>query len=1041
MDGDGSDEDYMSDKVKPLCSGLLSKGARQRIGERRMQAPHISRKGKQMDVSREEGLKRRIGEDNIGYKLMLKMGFRGDGGIGKKAEGRSEPIPIEIIDGRKGLGLHNIEKKRAEAIAAAKKQRDMEMSVFQSDFRASMASRFRMERAQRQLMAARSICQRLDLAQSLDQPINEDFWPPDENRAKLLAHSELIRREICRSSPCCVRKKKRRRRNDVDGMKDFGERRDEYDTVLGVESDEEEYCDIDAAQHGPIESQPDMILSRLCTYLRESHFYCFWCGEQYSSRSNLEANCPGSTEEDHGYASVMKSTEKDAEASASEKWPTPESADDLNVVGRFFFRWVDPVLKLMDTRPLEPSDVPRTVQSHKSERYREIVWAFLLLHYIWLVPIQASAVVWLVHREGGLPAALGALTVIVLTFLQIINSLNVARVRKYVLKLTDARVGQLQELIGGIQLLKMFNWEPFFTKAVQAIRRERKKDPSKGAALESVNFKLEGWKLVAIVGSVESGKSSFVQAILDELPPSAGSIHPSASVAYLSQIPWVFAGTIRENILCGQPLNKDRYALAIRVSALEADLAKFLDGDETEAGEHRLTLSGGQKARVLLARAAYTSAAAVALVILDDPLASIDPGVSAQIFTNCLRNHMHNRLCLFITNHPYLLSQCDLIVVLREGPLETLGTYDQNGEKAIEVSLNDSNLVTAGGKIERNLSAYPADIDNVQDEEVEEPQEGEEGNHLAGTNLPFVIEEEKKAEVEVAEGQSILRMEADIPRALMSHRFRHQRRRTSTSTSTITTPSQPSSLLSWDSSLYQTSSIQFDDGSTGGLNDAIVCRRTTAGQPKLRKTIETRQQGHVKFQNYLAYFMDGAGWLGCVEVVLFYLVAVTAAVAFDLIVAHWRVFIFPPQCLGRPQNLLLIRRLMLLLQEFPTELANAACYKMNAPEADNASFPVGSESYFNTKNKYLAITGSLQILVIMLSFNRYLTLFAVLTNASRRLHDAMLRAVMATRMEFFHFPTAGQIINRFSKDTGQVDDIMAPAVAECLSPTARYWAT
>ncbi|KAL5960440.1 G patch domain-containing protein 11 [Taenia solium] len=228
------------------------------------------------------------------------MGFKGDGGIGKKAEGRSEPIPIEIIDGRKGLGLHNIEKKRGEAIAAARKRRDMELSTFQSDFRASMASRFRMERAQRQLMAARSICQRLDMAQSLDHPVDKNFWPPDGNRAKLLAHSELIRREICRSDPRVIQKKRRRRQNDADNKKDFEEHRDEYDTVLGVESDEEEYYDIDAAQHGPIESQPDLLLARLCTYLRESHFYCFWCGEQYSSSSNLEANCPGPTEEDHG---------------------------------------------------------------------------------------------------------------------------------------------------------------------------------------------------------------------------------------------------------------------------------------------------------------------------------------------------------------------------------------------------------------------------------------------------------------------------------------------------------------------------------------------------------------------------------------------------------------------------------------------------------------------------------------------------------------------------------------------------------------------
>lgn len=247
------------------------------------------------------------------------------------------------------------------------------------------------------------------------------------------------------------------------------------------------------------------------------------------------------------------------------------------------------------------------------------------------------------------------------------------------------------------------------------------------------------------------------------------------------------------------------------------DLAKFPDGDETEVGEHGLTLSGGQKARVALARVAYASTAAAALVILDDPLASVDPGVGAQIFTNCLRNHMRDRLCLFITNQPHLLSQCDLIVVLHEGRLETSGTYDQlvsegfdfvsltarNDGKVAEVPSDDPNLVNAGEKVDENLSAYPAGLDSVQDEEevVERPQEGEEMHLLVRTNLLISNEEERKAE-----GQSILKTEADIPRALMSHRITRQRGRTSTSTSTIPTPSRRSSLLSWDLSVRALSS-------------------------------------------------------------------------------------------------------------------------------------------------------------------------------------------------------------------------------------------
>lgn len=308
-------------------------------------------KGRQMEVKREEGLKRAIGEDNIGYKMLIKMGFKGDGGLGKKgmfifrvfqpvyfnflAEGRSEPIPLEVIEGRKGLGLHNIDKRRAEAVASIRRQREQCMSSFQSEFRISMATRFRLERAQRQLAAARYICKRLDTSKSLEQPVDEAFWPPDEIKAKLLARSELIRREICRSDSrrvFCSKRRKRnidsvddrfRRRDDSD-VDDFDVHRGEYDTVIGVEPDEDEYCDIDAAQHGPIESQvrypfftsrlhllvetssydcflfqPDVILSRLTVYLRDKHFYCFWCGAGFSDSSDLQMNCPGPAEDDH----------------------------------------------------------------------------------------------------------------------------------------------------------------------------------------------------------------------------------------------------------------------------------------------------------------------------------------------------------------------------------------------------------------------------------------------------------------------------------------------------------------------------------------------------------------------------------------------------------------------------------------------------------------------------------------------------------------------------------------------------------------------
>lgn len=131
-----------------------------------------------------------------------------------------------------------------------------------------MAARFNMERSQRQLNAARSICQQLDLSRCFSNPVDDAFWPPDEPVAKLLAQSEVIRREICRSEERPSARKHRPRHDDngikavtlLDGSDPLDEHRGEYNSVLGVESGEEEYCDIDAAQHGPVETRVGLLI-------------------------------------------------------------------------------------------------------------------------------------------------------------------------------------------------------------------------------------------------------------------------------------------------------------------------------------------------------------------------------------------------------------------------------------------------------------------------------------------------------------------------------------------------------------------------------------------------------------------------------------------------------------------------------------------------------------------------------------------------------------------------------------------------------------
>ncbi len=140
--------------------------------------------------------------------------------------------------------------------------------------------------------------------------------------------------------------------------------------------------------------------------------------------------------------------------------------------------------------------------------------------------------------------------------------------------------------------------------------------------LREINCHVESGSLVAIVGTVGSGKSSFLSAILGELEPIHDSkvYMPRAGakrdgfVSYCSQTPWVVNDTLRGNILFGREFDQERYEEIINACALRDDLAVLPAGDMTEIGERGINLSGGQKARVSLARAMYSKETKIVLI-------------------------------------------------------------------------------------------------------------------------------------------------------------------------------------------------------------------------------------------------------------------------------------------------------------------------------------------------------------------------------------------------------------------------------------------
>eukprot|EP00581_Thalassiosira_minuscula_P016410 CAMPEP_0183715472 /NCGR_PEP_ID=MMETSP0737-20130205/9671_1 /TAXON_ID=385413 /ORGANISM="Thalassiosira miniscula, Strain CCMP1093" /LENGTH=1569 /DNA_ID=CAMNT_0025944567 /DNA_START=70 /DNA_END=4779 /DNA_ORIENTATION=+ len=177
--------------------------------------------------------------------------------------------------------------------------------------------------------------------------------------------------------------------------------------------------------------------------------------------------------------------------------------------------------------------------------------------------------------------------------------------------------------------------------------------PSSLLSLRRVCMHCRPGELVAVVGGVGSGKSTLINSILGEGRPLTGSeLAVKGKLGAFLQTPFIMNDTVRNNILFGHasnknakkeekdaaasetlPVDEERYKLAVEVCSLSHDLKLLPHGDQTEIGEKGITLSGGQKARVALARAVYHDAD---VYLLDDPLAAVDAHVGKDLFNKCI---------------------------------------------------------------------------------------------------------------------------------------------------------------------------------------------------------------------------------------------------------------------------------------------------------------------------------------------------------------------------------------------------------------------
>uniref|UniRef100_A0A6Q2XNW4 Cystic fibrosis transmembrane conductance regulator n=1 Tax=Esox lucius TaxID=8010 RepID=A0A6Q2XNW4_ESOLU len=192
--------------------------------------------------------------------------------------------------------------------------------------------------------------------------------------------------------------------------------------------------------------------------------------------------------------------------------------------------------------------------------------------------------------------------------------------------------------------------------------------------LKNISLYLEKGKMLAVAGSTGSGKSSLLMMILGELVPSEGKIRHSGRISFSPQTSWIMPGTIRDNILFGLAYDEYRYSSVIKACQLEEDLDLLPEKDKTPLKEGGLTLSGGQRARIGLARAVYKDAD---LYLLDSPFTHLDIVTEKEIFERCLCKLMSSKTRIVVTSKLDHLKRADKILLLHNGVCYFYGSFSE----------------------------------------------------------------------------------------------------------------------------------------------------------------------------------------------------------------------------------------------------------------------------------------------------------------------------------------------------------------------------
>lgn len=532
-------------------------------------------------------------------------------------------------------------------------------------------------------------------------------------------------------------------------------------------------------------------------------------------------------------------------------------------------------------------------------------------------------------------------------------------------------------------------------------------------ALCDIDLFVDPGEIVAVVGSVGSGKSALVKGLLGELVPVPRTVvdqslnmpnnrtesseapgifeHPSVvthgNIGYCSQEAWLPKGTIRDAVIFGREYDEQRYLNALRDAGLDADVVDSIDGSNsiaaasqgvlshnTDVGEGGSSLSGGQRARVALARALYAGED-TKVFLLDDPLAALDASVGSTVFERLTRRlRKSNAATIFVTNDPSIPRRCDRVILMgKYSPSFSSPSSSSSCSTIIDVGTYDE-LLARGHDIREALASHKIDGEpDVKEDLV-----------VDGPSIESAVKRTKRKDtIRVAGGY-------EVPLNDTERYYQCDLYDPETPSSCMETPdfiadrvvpvthdNQDTQAVIEDKTAESSSEISQDAPSKGKVLKSYPVK-------KLTSVDDTMAKGAVPFSTYVSYFRAVNKPILVAAMILSYLMANGAQFFQQYIVAKW------------------------------TEVGSA----------DSMAVALGA--------RYLRTLVNAAVVVSVFLWLRSFLTMKMGVRASEFLHNRMLTSVFAAPMSFFDATPSGQLLSRFGKEMEVVDRALPDSIGSVL---------